>query len=288
VVAEAVDTYGPALATLSDEVDDLDLSTQRITRVSRRVLELRRAMVPLVEFLDDLGGHDALALADRTEITDVEQWDDAEHPLDVAGDGDLGQQRVLRGEPGRAVVARGGGRVGGDRCGAGGAAGQHDPQEGLAVQQERLVGRVAAHLVDVGQAMRPRPGATELEHHPVEVLVMPGADRPQQPVDRYTMRFAPRRGGRSPRFGFGGKVRDAPPERPAADPRPASVVAGTASGAVPAGAADPAGGGAALSELPPALNVATAAAAATAAQVRRYMVPSSVLLPLTVGAATAP
>ena len=62
VVAEAVETYGPALAALIDRVDyHGDMSTQEITLMSRQVLQLRRAMVPLVELLDELGGHASLA-----------------------------------------------------------------------------------------------------------------------------------------------------------------------------------------------------------------------------------
>jgi magnesium transporter len=62
VVAEAVETYGPALTALIDQVDHHHhMSTQQITFMSRRVLELRRAMVPLVELLDELGGHATLA-----------------------------------------------------------------------------------------------------------------------------------------------------------------------------------------------------------------------------------
>jgi magnesium transporter len=62
VVAETVKAYGPVLAALIDEVDDhRTMSTQQIILMSRRVLKLRRAMVPLLELLDELGGHATLA-----------------------------------------------------------------------------------------------------------------------------------------------------------------------------------------------------------------------------------
>jgi magnesium transporter len=62
VVAEAVESYGPALTALIDHVDGhRHMSTQEIAVLSRRLLELRRAMVPLAELLDELGGHATLA-----------------------------------------------------------------------------------------------------------------------------------------------------------------------------------------------------------------------------------
>jgi magnesium transporter len=63
VVEHAVDGYGPVLAELNlaiEEVEEAVFSpgrsppTERVDRLSRQVLELRRAMVPLPEMLDRL------------------------------------------------------------------------------------------------------------------------------------------------------------------------------------------------------------------------------------------
>jgi magnesium transporter len=73
VVDRAVDGYGPVLGALNAAVEEIEevvfspgraAPTERIYRLSRQALELRRAMVPLPEMLDRLGSRTATSAGD--------------------------------------------------------------------------------------------------------------------------------------------------------------------------------------------------------------------------------
>jgi magnesium transporter len=74
VVDYAVKGYGPVLSALNDAVEEVEEAvfspvgsrpTERIYKLSRQVLELRRAMAPLTEFLDHLATESPTSSGDR-------------------------------------------------------------------------------------------------------------------------------------------------------------------------------------------------------------------------------
>jgi magnesium transporter len=74
LVGHAVDGYGPVLGALNDAVEEIEEAvfspavarpTERIYKLSRQVLQLRRAMVPLSEMLDRLASEPFTSTGER-------------------------------------------------------------------------------------------------------------------------------------------------------------------------------------------------------------------------------
>src|SRR6266511_2189088 len=120
-----------------------------------RLVPLVGGLLQLPGLGDGAGRPEELARRYRPEVDHQARWPgkrrhmqagypvdadaEAEYPLEVAGDRDLLDQRVVGAQPGRAGVPRRGTRVGRDRRGVRSPALEGDPQEGVAPQRYRPV-----------------------------------------------------------------------------------------------------------------------------------------------------
>jgi magnesium transporter len=94
VVEQVVDGCGPVLAAIHDVVEEVEEAvfspgrprlTERIYNLSRQVLELRRAMGPLLEMLDRLAGESSTAIEERLQQRFREQRAHLQHLNETAG-----------------------------------------------------------------------------------------------------------------------------------------------------------------------------------------------------------
>jgi magnesium transporter len=93
VVGHAVQDYGPVLGAINNAVEEVEEAvftpggprpTERIYKLSRQVLELRRAMAPLTELLDRLASESQPTTGDRLRRRFREQRAHLQHLVEAA------------------------------------------------------------------------------------------------------------------------------------------------------------------------------------------------------------